>query len=82
MVKRDSYYFTMRSLLERKRTKEGFSAESLGVVLLFACFKIDLSKDLGTGQSWKVDTKVLAFFSVLALHLKLKHTQKEPKCAP
>ena len=52
----------MRSLLERKRAKEGFSAESSGVVLLFACFKIDLSKDLSTGQSWKVDTKVLAFF--------------------
>ena len=52
----------MRSLLERKRAKEGFSAESSGVVLLFACFKIDLSQDLNTGQSWKVDTKVLAFF--------------------
>ena len=62
MDKRDSYSFTMRSLLGRKRTKEGFPAESLGVVLLFACFKIDSSQDLNTGQSWKVDTKVLAFF--------------------
>lgn len=82
MDKRDSYYFTMRSLLERKRTKEGFSAESLGIVLSFACFKTDLSKDLSTGQSWKVYTNVLRLFSVLALRLKLKHTQKEPKHAP